>query len=163
MFKYCGVVQYFLSESETVDTLPAESKPQKVIAEWAGCLQSALVMESWLEGESVAQKAPKTGRMASGLSNKGSFIRSRMRLGSVNQAHHAQACPGNGQHHKRFTWAKEKKSWFVAQWPKVFFLDESSVCILIWNQGPRVRRKCEEAQNPSCFKSSVVVPQLVMI
>lgn len=165
MFKYCGEIQYFMSESETVvfwttvkrsvvqktfiDTLLVESRPQKVIAEWAGCLQRALFVEGWLEGESVVQKAPQTGRMATGLSDKGSFIRSRMRLESVNQAHHAQDISykchihksSEGQYHKHLTGAKG--SWFVAQWPKVSFSEESNACILIWNQGPRVRRKVE--------------------
>ncbi len=56
---------------------------------------------------------------------------------------------------KHLTWAKEKKNWTVAQWPKVLFSDESSFCILFGNQGPRVWRKSGEAQNPSCLKSSV--------
>ncbi len=28
------------------------------------------------------------------------------------------------QHQRRLTWAKEKKNWTVAQWPKVLFSDE---------------------------------------
>ncbi len=61
------------------------------------------------------------------------------------------------------TWAKEKKNWSVAQWSKVLFSDESKLCISFGNQGPRVWRKREEAQNPCCLKSSVKFPQSVMI
>ncbi len=63
----------------------------------------------------------------------------------------------------RFTWAKEKKNWTVAQWSKVFFSDESKFCISFGNQGPRVWRKGGEAHSPSCLKSSVKFSQSVMI
>ncbi len=64
---------------------------------------------------------------------------------------------------RRFTWAKEKKNWTVAQWSKVFFSDESKFCISFGNQGPGVWRKDGEAHSPSCLKSSVKFPQSVMI
>ncbi len=64
---------------------------------------------------------------------------------------------------RRLTWAKEKKNWTVAQWPKVLFSDESKFCISFGNQGPRVWRKGGEAHSPSCLKSSVKFPQSVMI
>ncbi len=67
------------------------------------------------------------------------------------------------QHQKHLTWAKEKKTWTVAQWSKVISSDESKCCISFVNQGPRVWRKCGEAQNPCCLKSSVKFPQSVMI
>ncbi len=57
----------------------------------------------------------------------------------------------------------EKKNWTVAQWSKVLFSDESKFCISFGNQGPRVWRKSGEAQNPCCLKSSVKLPQSVMI
>ncbi len=34
--------------------------------------------------------------------------------------------------------AKEKKNWTVAQWSKVFPVEESQFCISFGNQGPRV-------------------------
>ncbi|KAI2661899.1 Transposable element Tc1 transposase [Labeo rohita] len=60
---------------------------------------------------------------------------------------------------RSLTWAKEKKKWTVAQWPKVLFSDESKFCISFGNQGPRVWRKGGEAHSPSCLKSSVKFPQ----
>ncbi len=51
----------------------------------------------------------------------------------------------------------------ITQWSKVLFSDESKFCISFGNQGPRVWRKCGEAQNPCCLKSSVKFPQSVMI
>ncbi len=64
---------------------------------------------------------------------------------------------------RRLTWAKEKKNWTVAQWSKVLFSDESKICILFGNQGPRVWRKGGEAHRTSCLKSSVKFPQSVKI
>ncbi len=49
------------------------------------------------------------------------------------------------------------------QWSKVLFSDKSKFCISFGNQGPRVWRKSEEAQNPCCLKSSVKFTQSVMI
>lgn len=37
------------------------------------------------------------------------------------------------QHHKRLTWAKEKKNRTVAQWPTVIFSDESKCRISFGN------------------------------
>ncbi len=70
---------------------------------------------------------------------------------------------GYSCHQRRFTWAKEKKNWTVAQWSNVLFSDESKICISFVNQGPRVWRKGGEAHSPSCLKSSVKFPQSVMI
>ncbi len=64
---------------------------------------------------------------------------------------------------KHLSWVKVKKNWTVAQWSKVLFSDESKFSILFGNQGPRFWRKCGEAQNPCCLKSSVKFPQSVMI
>ncbi len=64
---------------------------------------------------------------------------------------------------RRFTWAKEKNNWTVAQCPKVLFSDESKFSISFGNQCPRVWRKGGEAHSPSCLKSSVKFPQSVMI
>lgn len=40
------------------------------------------------------------------------------------------------QHHKRLTWAKEKKNRTVAQWPTVIFSDEKKMPHFIWKLGP---------------------------
>ncbi len=70
---------------------------------------------------------------------------------------------GYGCRQRRLTWAKEKKTWTVAQWSKVLFSDESKFCISFGNQGPRVWRKGGEAHSPSSLKSSVKFPHSVMI
>ncbi len=70
---------------------------------------------------------------------------------------------GYSCHQRRLTWAKEKKNWTVVKWSKVFFSDERTFCISFGNQGPRVCRKGGEAHSKSCLKSSVKVPQSVMI
>ncbi len=70
---------------------------------------------------------------------------------------------GYSCHQRRLTWAKQKKNWTVAQWSKVLFSDESEFCISFGNQGPRLWRKVGEAHSPSCLKSSVKLPQSVMI
>ncbi len=64
---------------------------------------------------------------------------------------------------RHLTWAKEKNNWTVAKLSKVLFSDESKFCISFGNQGPRVWRKDGEAHSPSCLKSSVNVPQSVVI
>ncbi len=93
-----------------------------------------------------------------------SFTRSELKLESVHQEspysdifRKRATKPLLKQKHrqKRLTWATEKKNWTVAQWSKVLFSDESKCCISFGNQGPRVWRKCGEAQNASCLKSSV--------
>ncbi len=58
---------------------------------------------------------------------------------------------------------RRKQNWTVAQWSKVLFSDESKFCISFGNQGPRVWRKSEEAQNPCCLKSSVKFTQSVIL
>ncbi len=101
-----------------------------------------------------------------------SFTRSELKLESVHQESPRSDIfrkrvtkPLLKQRHrqKHLTWAKEKKSWTVAQWSKVLFSDESKFCISFGNQGPRVWRKTGETQNPCCLKSSVKFPQSVMI
>ncbi len=65
---------------------------------------------------------------------------------------------GYSCHQRRLTWAKEK-NWTVAQWSKVLFSDESKFCISFGNQF----HLGGEAHSPSCLKSSVKIPQSVMI
>ncbi len=138
-------------------------------------------MQSWLEGRIwVGKGAQATGMTASLriLSSKadsntcGSFTRSGLKLESVHQESPSsdvfrkrvtKPLLNQIQRQKRLTWAVEKKNWTVAQWSKVLFSDESKFCISFGNQGPRVWRKCGEAQNPCCLKSSVKFPQSVMI
>lgn len=42
---------------------------------------------------------------------------------------------------KNHTWTREKKYCSVAEWPKVFFLDESKLCISFEHQGPSVEEE----------------------
>ncbi len=96
-----------------------------------------------------------------------SFTRSELKLESVHQEsprsdifRKRATKPLLKQKHrqKHLTWDKEKNNWTVAQWSKVLFSDESKFCISFGNQGPRVRRKIGETQNPCCLKSSVKFP-----
>lgn len=64
---------------------------------------------------------------------------------------------------KNHTWAREEKCCSVAEWPKVFFLDQSKLCISFEHQGARVWSESEVAQYPRCLKSSVKLLQSVMI
>lgn len=65
---------------------------------------------------------------------------------------------------RRIIWrARKEKYCSVAEWPKVFFLDQSKLCISFEHQGPRGWRKSEVAQYPRCLKSSVKLLQCVMI
>ncbi len=98
-----------------------------------------------------------------------SFTRSELKLESVHQESprsdifrkRATNLLLNQKHRqKHLAWAKEKKSWTVAQRSKVFFSDESTFGISFGNQGPRVWRKRGEAQNPCCLKSSVKFPRV---
>ncbi len=138
-------------------------------------------MQSWLEGRIwVGKGAQATGMTASLriLSSKAdsntweSFTRSGLKLESVHQEsprsdvfrkRATKTLLNQRQRHKHLTWAVEKNNWTVVQWSKVLFSDESKFCISFGNQGPRVWRKSGEAHNPCCLKSSVKVPQSVMI
>lgn len=60
---------------------------------------------------------------------------------------------------KRLTEAKKKNIWIIVQRFKVLFSDESNVCILFRNQGPRVGGRENRVKNPCCFKSRVKLPQ----
>lgn len=105
----------------------------------------------------------------------GSFTRRRLRLGSVYQEssrRHVKELGymwgipavkpllNQGQHQRHLIWAKEKKTWTVAQWSTGFFSNESSI-----SKKPKIKacRKSGQTQNPSCLMSSVKFPQLVMI
>ncbi len=85
-----------------------------------------------------------------------SFTRSGLKLESVHQEsprsdvfrkRDTKPLLNQRQRQKHLTWAVEKNNWTVAQWSKVLFSDESQFCISFGNQGPRVWRKSEEAQN----------------
>ncbi len=138
-------------------------------------------MQSWLEGRIWVGKGAQATGMTASLriqSSKAdsntceSFTRSGLKLESVHQEsprsdvfrkRATKPLLNQRQRQKHLTWAVEKKTWTVAQWSKVLFLDESKFCISFGNQGPRVWRKSGEAQNPCCLKSSVKFPQSVMI
>ncbi len=122
-------------------------------------------MQSWLERRIwVGKGAQSTGMTASLriLSSKAdsntweSFTRSGLKLESVHQEsprsdvfrkRDTKPLLNQRQRQKHLTWAVEKNNWTVAQWSKVLFSDESQFCISFGNQGPRVWRKSEEAQN----------------
>ncbi len=134
-------------------------------------------MQSWLEGRIWVGKGAQATEMTASLrilSSKAdsntceSFTRSGLKLESVHQEsprsdvfrkRATKPLLNQRQRQKRLTWAVEKKNWTVAQWSKVLFSDESKFSF----QGPRIWRKSGEAQNPCCLKSSVKLPQSVMI
>lgn len=60
------------------------------------------------------------------------------------------------RHQMHLIWSIGKTNWTVALWSKVFFSDKSICCISFGNHGCRVWRKCKEAKNPRCVKSSEV-------
>ncbi len=58
---------------------------------------------------------------------------------------------------------RRRRTGLLPSGPKSFFTDYSKFCISFGNQGPRVWRKGGEAHSPSWLKSSVKLPQSVMI
>lgn len=174
-----------------IDTLHKEGKPQKVIAERAGCSQSAV--SKHIHGKLTGREKCGRKRCTSNRDDRSlEKIVKQSRFKNLGELHKEWTEAGvsasratthrrvqemgykccipsvkpllnQRQCQKRLTWAKEKKNWTVAQWSKVLFSDESKFCISFGNQGPRVWRKSGEAQNPSCLKSSVKFPQSVMI
>ncbi len=157
-----------LVQMTIIDTLHKEGKPQTLITKEAGCSQSAV-------SKHVNRKL--SGRKKCG--RKIVWIVKQNRFKNLGELHkeltEAGVKASRATTHKRvkefgyscrqrhLTWAKEKKNWTVAQWPKVLFSDESKVCISFENQGPRVWRKGGEAHSPNCLKSGVKFPQSVMI
>ncbi len=163
-----------------IKTLHKEGKPQTFIAKEAGCSQSAV--SKHVNRELSGRKKRGRKRCTTNREN-----RSLMRIVKQNRfknlielhkewieagvkasrvtTHRRIKEFGYSCHQRRFTWAKEKKNWTVAQWSKVLFSDESNQRekIPFGNQGPRVWRKGGEAHSPSCLKSSVKFPQSVMI
>ncbi|KAI2653891.1 Transposable element Tc1 transposase [Labeo rohita] len=128
-----------------IDTLHKEGKPQTFIAKEAGCSQSAV-------SKYVNRK----------LSGRKKCERKRFTTNRENRSLEKLPLLNHRQRQRRFTWAKEKKKWTVAQWSKVLFSDESKFCISFGNQGPRVWRKGGEAHSPSCLKSSAVEASAVV-
>ncbi len=160
-----------------IDTLHKEDKPQTFITKEAGCSQSAV--SKHVNRKLSGRKKCGRKRCTTNREN-----RSLMRIvkhpiqefgwtsqgmdwgwgqGIKSTTHRRVKEFGYSCRQRRLTWAKEKKNWTVAQWPKFLFSDESKFCISFGNQGPRVWRKGGEAHSPSCFKSSVKFPQSVMI
>ncbi len=161
-----------------IDTLQKEGKPQKVIGKEAGCSQSAVSkhVNRKLSGrKKCGRKRCTTNREKHSLmrivkqnrfKNLGELHKEWTEAGvKVSRAttHRRVKEFGYSCRQRRLTWAKEKKNWTVAQWSKVLFSDESKFCISFGNQGPRVWTKSGEAHSPSCLKSSVKLPQSVMI
>ncbi len=151
-----------------IDTLHKEGKPQTFIAKEAGCSQSAVSkhVNRKLSGRKKCEKVSlPTERTAAlwGLSSKISGMNWGWGQGIKSTTHRRVKEIGYSCRQRRLTWAKEKKNWTVAQWSKVLFSDESKFCFSFGNQVPRVCRKEGEAHCPSCLKSSVKLPQSVMI
>ncbi len=166
-------------QNTIIDTLHKEGKPQTFIAKEAGCSQSAVSkhVNRKLSGrKKCGRKRCKTNRenlmslmrivKQNRFKNLGELQKEWTEAGVKASRATTQWRVkefGYSCHHRRLTWAKEKKNWTVAQWSKVLFSDESKFCISFGNQGPRVWRKGGEAHSPSCLKSSVKFPQSVMI
>ncbi len=161
-----------------IDTLHKEGKPKTFIAKEAGCSQSAASkhVDRKLNGrKKCGRKRCTTTRGNRSLirivkqnrfKNSGELHKEWTEAGvkaSRVATHRRVKEFGYSCRQRRFTWAKEKKNWTVAQWSKVLFSDESKFCISFGNQSPRVWRKGGEAHSPSCFKSSVKFPQSMMI
>lgn len=174
-----------------IDTLQKEGKTQKVIAEKAGCSQSAV--SKHIRGNVTGRKKCGRKRCTTNRDDRNlEKIVKRRRFKNLRELQqewsktgvtasratthrrlkekgYNSRIPGvkpllnKRQRQKRLTWAKQKKNWTVAQWSKVLFSDESKCCISFGNQGVRVWRKRGEAQSPSCLKSSVKFPQSVMV
>ncbi len=161
-----------------IDTLHKEGKSQTFIAKEAGCSQSAVSkhVNRKLSGrKKCGRKRGTTNRENRSLmrivkqnrfKNLGELHKEWTEAGvkaSRATTHRRVKEFGYSFRQSRLTWAKEKKNWTVAQWPKVLFSDESKFCISFGNQGPRVWRKGGKDHSPSCLKSSVKFPQSVMI
>ncbi len=161
-----------------IDTLHKEGKPQTFIAKESGCSQSAVSkhVNRKLSGrKKCGRKRCTTNRENRSLmrivkqnrfKNLGELHKEWTEAGVKASRATTHRCVkefGYCCRQRRLTWAKEKKNWTVAQWPKVLFSDESKFCMSFGNQGPVVWRKGGEAHSPSCLRSSVKFPQSVMI
>ncbi len=150
------------------DTLHKEGKPQTFIAKEAGCLKSAVSkhVNRKLSGrKKCGRKICTTNRENHSLMrivkqnrfrNLGELHKEWTEAGvkasratthrRVKEFGYSCRIPlvkpllNHRQRQRRLTWAKEKKSWTVAQWSKVLFSDESKFCISFENQDPRVWR-----------------------
>ncbi len=152
-----------------IDTLHKEGKPQTFIAKEAGYSQSAV--SKHVNRKFSGMKKCGRKRCTTNIENRSLMrIVKQNRFKNLGELHkewteagvktsratkhrHVKEF-GYSCHQRRFTWAKEKKNWTVAQWSKVLFSDESKFFISFANQGPRVWRKGGEAHSQSCLKSS---------
>ncbi len=134
-----------------IDTLHKEGKPQPFIAKEAGCSQSAVSMHviRKLSGrKKCGRKRCTTNQEKCSLMRI--FKQNRFKnLGELHKewteagvktsratTHRRVKGFGYSCRQRRFTWAKEKKNWTVAQWSKVLFSDESKFCISFGSQVP---------------------------
>ncbi len=162
----------------TIDTLHKEGKTQNVIAKEAGCSQSSV--SKHINREAKGRKRCGRKKCTSNRDNR-----------TLERIVKQNPFKNMGEIHKEWTAAEvsssrttmhrrmqdmgfscripcvkpllNNKDWTAAEWSKVMFSDESKFCISFGNQGPRVWRKRGEAQNPRCLRSSVKVPQSVMV
>ncbi len=154
-----------------IDTLYKEGKTQTFITKEAvhRVLYPSMLTESWVE-EKDAQPTERTAAYEDCQEKSiQEFVWTSRGMdwgwgqGIKSTTHRRVEEFGYSYHQRRLTWTKKKKNWTVVQWSKVLFSDESKFCVSFGNQGPRVWRKGEEAQSPSCLKSSVKFTQSVMI
>ena len=144
-----------------IDTLHEEGKPQKVIAERAGCSQSAV--SKHIHGKLTGREKCGRKRCPSKRGDRSleRVVRQR-RFKNLGELHKEWTEAGvsasratmhrrvqdmgfscripcvkpllnQRQRQRRLTWAKDKKDWTVAQWSKVLFSDESTFCISFGN------------------------------
>ncbi len=135
-------------------TLHKEGKTQTFIAKEAGCSQRAVSkhVNRELSGRKKMLNQPRETQPYEDCQAKSiqEFHKEWTEAGvkATRATTHRRVKEfGYSCHHRRFTWAKEKKNWTVAQWSKVLFSDESKFCISFGNQGPRVWRKGGEAHS----------------
>ncbi len=155
-------------QNTIIDIFHKEGKPQTFIAKEAGCSQSAV-------SKHVNRKLSGRKKCGRKICTTNRENRSLMRIFKLNRfknldelhkewteagvkasratTHRRVKEFGYSCHRRRLTWAKEKKTWTVAQWSKVLFSDESKFRISFGNQGPRVWRKGGEAHSTSmCYE-----------
>uniref|UniRef100_A0AAY5KDZ4 Transposase Tc1-like domain-containing protein n=1 Tax=Esox lucius TaxID=8010 RepID=A0AAY5KDZ4_ESOLU len=147
-----------------IDTLHEEGKPQKVIAERAGCSQSAV--SKHIHGKLTGREKCGRKRCTSNRDDRSlQRIVKQTRFKNLGELHKEWTEAGvsasratthrrvqemgykcrnpsvkpllnQRQRQKRLTWVKEKKNWTVAQWSEVLSSDESHNSCHLLNMDP---------------------------